>query len=227
LPSPVRGVDSAQNSRWDILPSMRSRRLPIADRKLIQIVDAALAATAKKSGEWLACRPGCTQCCVGVFAINSLDTVRLKAGLAEMERSDPARAARIRERAQQSRARLTADFPGNSRTGVLDESDEAEARFAEFGNEEVCPVLDPETGLCELYEARPLNCRTFGPPVQSEGGLGVCELCYRSATDEEIAACEMVVDTEDLESELVRKVEKAGGPRGRTIVAWALEKTRG
>jgi Fe-S-cluster containining protein len=206
---------------------MRSRRLPTADRKLIQIVDAALADAARKSGEWLACRPGCTQCCVGVFAINALDAARLQAGLAEMEKNDPARAARIRERARQSRARLTADFPGNSRTGALDEGNEAEERFAEFGNEEVCPLLDPETGLCELYEARPLTCRTFGPPIQAEGGLGVCELCYHGATDEEIAACEMVVDAEDLESELVRQVEKAGGPRGRTIVAWALGKARG
>jgi len=208
-------------------PSMRSRRLPAGDRALLQIVDAALADTAQKSGEWLACRPGCTQCCVGVFAINSLDAVRLQARLAEMEKSDPARAARIRERARESRGRLTEDFPGNPRTGVLDESDEAEQCFAEFGNEEVCPVLDPATGLCELYDARPMTCRTFGPPMQSEGGLGVCELCYHGATDEEIAACEMVVDTDDLESELVRKVEKTGGPRGRTLVAWALRKARG
>jgi Fe-S-cluster containining protein len=208
-------------------PSMRSRRLPVADRALIQIVDAALADTARKSGEWLACRPGCTQCCVGVFAINSLDAVRLQAGLDEMEKSDPERAKRIRERARQSRARLAADFTGNIRTGTLDEGREAERRFADFGNEEVCPVLDPETGLCELYEARPMTCRTFGPPVRSEGGLGVCELCYHGATDEEIAACEMIVDTDDLESELVRKVEEKGGPRGRTIVAWALRKARG
>jgi Fe-S-cluster containining protein len=208
-------------------PSMRSHRLPRADHALIQIVDAALADTARKSGEWLACRPGCTQCCVGVFAINSLDVVRLQAGLAEMEKTDPDRAARILKRARQSRARQAADFPGNPRTGVLDESTEAEERFAEFGNEEVCPVLDPQTGLCELYEARPMTCRTFGPPVRSEGGLGVCELCYHGATDDEIAACEMVVDTDDLESELVRKVEKAGGSRGRTIVAWALRKARG
>jgi Fe-S-cluster containining protein len=206
--------------------SMRSQ-LPVADQALIQIIDAALADTARKSGEWLACRPGCTQCCVDVFAINPLDVMRLQAGLAEVEKRDPARAARILKRARQARARLAADFPGDPRTGVLDESTEAEERFAEFGNEEVCPVLDPETRLCELYEARPMICRTFGPPVRSEGGLGVCELCYQGATDEEIAACETAVDTDHLESELVKKVEKAAGLRGRTIVAWALRKARG
>jgi Fe-S-cluster containining protein len=206
---------------------MVSRRLPVADRALIQIVDAALANAARKCGEWLACRPGCTQCCVGVFAINSLDAVRLQAGLAEMGKSDPERARRIRERARQSRTRLTESFPGDPRTGVLDESDEAEECFTGFGNEELCPVLDPETALCELYEARPMTCRTFGPPVQSEGGLGVCELCFQGATDEEIAACEMLLEADDLESELVKEVERIGGPGGHTIVAWALGKARG
>ena len=209
------------------MASKPPRGLPREDRKLVQIVDVALADAARRSGEWLLCRPGCTQCCVGVFAINALDVARLQAGMDALVRFDPDRAARIQERARASRARLAADFPGNVRTGVLDEDEEAEERFAEFGNEEACPVLDPETGLCDLYEARPMTCRTFGPPVQSEGGLGVCELCYHGATDEEIAACEMVADPDDLESDLVRKIEKAGGGRGQTIVAWAIGKARG
>jgi hypothetical protein len=43
---------------------------PSRDRELIQIVDAALADAARVAGDWLVCRPGCTQCCVGAFAIN-------------------------------------------------------------------------------------------------------------------------------------------------------------
>ena len=84
----------------------------------------------------------------------------------------------------------------------------AEKRFAEFANDEPCPVLDPETGLCDLYDARPMACRTFGPPVRAEGGLGVCELCFHGATDAQIAACEMVADPDDLESKLLRKLER-------------------
>src|SRR5438309_9745162 len=81
---------------------MYSRRLPAADGALIQIVDAALADAARRSGEWLVCRPGCAQCCVGVFAINQLDAVRLRQGLAELEKTDPERAGRIRLRARAS-----------------------------------------------------------------------------------------------------------------------------
>jgi Fe-S-cluster containining protein len=202
---------------------MSSRQLPSGDEALIQIVDAALADASRRSGEWLACRPGCTQCCVGVFAINQLDAARLRQGLSDLEKTNPRRARRIRERARASVGRLSAEFPGNAKTGVLDESTEAEERFAEFANDEPCPVLDPETGLCDLYDARPMTCRTFGPPVQSDGGLGVCELCFHGASDEQIAACEMVVDPDDLEVKLLRQLEKHKGPRGRTIIAFCLK----
>jgi Fe-S-cluster containining protein len=202
---------------------MSSRRLPAGDGALIHIVDAALADAARRSGQWLVCRPGCTQCCVGAFAINQLDAARLQQGLADLEMKNPQRAKRIRERSRASVKRLSADFPGNAKTGVLDEGAEAEERFTEFANDEPCPVLDPETGLCELYDSRPMTCRTFGPPVQSEGGLGVCELCFQSASDEQIAACEMIVDPDDLESKLLRKLEKRKGPRGRTLVAFCLK----
>src|SRR5580704_4035228 len=202
---------------------MSSRRVPTGDKALIQIVDAALADASRRSGEWLACRPGCTQCCVGVFAINQLDVARLRQGLHRLERTDRIRAQRIRERAQASIQRLSAEFPGNAKTGVLDEGPDAEERFAEFANDEPCPVLDPETGLCDLYAARPMTCRTFGPPVRSDGGLGVCELCFHSASDEQIAACEMIPDPGDLESRLLQKLEATTrGPRGRTIVAFAF-----
>lgn len=207
---------------------MSSRRLPAGDGALIQIVDAALADATRRSGEWLACRRGCTQCCVGVFAIHQLDAVRLQQGLARLEKTDPQRARRVRERARESVERLSVEFPGDAETGVLDatvfdEGSEAEGRFAEFANDEPCPVLDPETGLCDLYDARPMTCRTFGPPLRTEGGLGVCELCFHGATDEQIAACEMVVAPDGLEAKLLAKLEKTRGPRGRTMVAFCVK----
>jgi len=195
--------------------------LPPGDQKLVQIIDAALADTARRSGEWLVCKLGCTQCCIGVFAINQLDVLRLQHGLAELEADDPARAARVKERALASVERLKDEFPGDSQTGVLDESDEAAVRFENFANDEPCPALDPVTGACDLYASRPMTCRVFGPPVRSDEGLGVCELCYHGATEEEIASCEMPVDPDDLEAELVEELRHSGH-RGQTVVAFAL-----
>lgn len=202
---------------------MRARPLK-DDQQLIQIVDAALAEAARKSGEWLACRKGCTQCCYGPFPISQLDAARLSQGLSELDRSDPRRAQNVRERARAAVARLKPNFPGDAKTGMLDEGEDAEARFAEFADDEACPALDPVTGACDLYAARPMTCRTFGPPVRSgtEGALGVCELCYHGASDEQIAACEMVPDPENLEEKLLREVEHKTGKSGSTIVAWVL-----
>jgi Fe-S-cluster containining protein len=192
------------------------------DQELIQIVDSALAEAARKSGEWLVCRPGCTQCCIGPFGISRLDASRLRQGLKDLEQRDPRRATRVRERAKASVERLAPDFPGNPITGILDESPEAEERFANFANDEPCPALDPEHGTCDLYAARPMTCRVFGPPVRSEEGLGVCELCYHGATEEQIAACEMIADPDDLEQSLLDDLESATGSSGQTIVSFCL-----
>ncbi len=139
---------------------------------LIHIVDAALAEAAHKAGPWLVCRPGCAECCIGSFEISELDADRLRAGFAELEARDSVRAARIADRAK---------------------------RFAQLAEEEAdetaCPALDPEAQTCELYESRPLTCRLFGPPVRgASGAVGICELCFEGASEEEIAACEMTVD---------------------------------
>jgi hypothetical protein len=64
------------------------------DEALIQIVDSALADATRRSGEWLVCRQGCTQCCIGVFPINQLDALRLRRGLEDLAVSSPARAER-------------------------------------------------------------------------------------------------------------------------------------
>ena len=180
----------------------------VSDTTLIQIVDAALVVVGIKSGAWLACRPGCSQCCVGVFAINQLDALRLRNGLAELSLGDVERAARVRQRVAASAQRLRSSFPGDPVSGLLDENAEGSERFESFANDEVCPVLDLETGTCDLYSSRPMTCRVFGPPVRSDEGLGACELCYHGASEDEITACEMVHDPENLEAVLVEDLER-------------------
>jgi len=171
-----------------------------SDHTLVQIIDAALAEAARKSGPWLLCRPGCAQCCLGEFPITQLDAARLRRGLAELEARDPQRAARVRRRTR-----------------------EAIARQAPMADDDPCAALDPETQTCDMYAARPITCRTFGPPVRCESGdLGVCELCFDGASDAEIAACEVDFDPQELEPVLLRELEESAGVRGETPVARAL-----
>ena len=195
--------------------------LPLGDAHFVQIVDAALADAATRSGQWLACRPGCNQCCTGVFRISPLDAERLRAGLEELRQSDPARGVELDARVSASAARLRLEYPGNVVTGFLHEDQASLERFAEFGDEETCPVLDPLTGTCDLYAHRPLTCRTFGPPVRVEdGGFGVCELCFVGAPAEAVAAAEMKLPSASVEQDLVREM----GGTGDSIVTFALQR---
>lgn len=182
------------------------------DARLIQIVDAALAEAAAKAGAWLKCRPGCCDCCLGAFEISSLDADRLRRGLLRLAEREPERAARVRVRATTAADRLRSQYPIDTASSVL-------AEVAD--DDEPCPALDPATGTCDLYESRPLTCRAFGPAIRSGNAVGTCELCFPGATDEEIAACAVELDSDALELPFLR--ELAGGQRATpTVVALAL-----
>lgn len=166
------------------------------DRELVQIVDAALAQAVRKGGQWIACKPGCCECCKGPFPITQLDAHRLREGLAELGRTDGVRAARVRERARRA-AELT------------------------MGDDDPCPALDPETGTCDLYAWRPLTCRTFGPAIRwNSDAAGICELCFDGATAEEIAGCVVTLDDGGREAVLLAELERTGSS-GATEVAFA------
>jgi Fe-S-cluster containining protein len=189
------------------------------DSELVQIVDASLADVTRRSGHWLACRIGCTQCCHGAFAINALDAERLRTGMSELRDSDPKLAAEVERRARAWIDEHGPDFPGNLGTGVLGTSAPDQERFEHFADEAACPALDPVTGKCDVYASRPMTCRVFGPPVRVGEGdeFGCCELCFVGASDEEIMACEMLVP-HDLESDMLAEM----GDERETVVAFAL-----
>jgi Fe-S-cluster containining protein len=190
---------------------------------LIQIVTTAMADATARSGEWLKCRPGCSQCCVGVFPIRWQDADWLRVGLVALSEIDPERAARVRARTASALGRLDPWFPGNVATGVLGDSYEEAILFEEFANNEPCPALDLDHGTCDLYESRPILCRTFGPPMRTEeGNLATCELCYIEASTEEIERCELDPAIPGLEEESNAAYESRTGKSGETLVAYAL-----
>jgi Fe-S-cluster containining protein len=187
---------------------------------LFPMIDAALADAANRSGDRLACRPGCHQCCVGVFVVSELDVQALQGAL---DAAEPGLAERIRGRVAASRNRLRSDFPGDAASGRLFTQPEHEELFEDFANDEACPVLDPVTGTCDLYAARPVQCRTFGPPVRDEDDhLTVCELCFVDAPAEEVARCEMDQSWRPLEETLIEEAEAHSGVSGPTVIAFAL-----
>lgn len=191
-------------------------RVEHADRRLLEVIDGAMAEAAARAGGRLACRPGCTECCHGPFPINALDARRLRAGLARLAGRDPERAAAVAGRARAQIPVLAEGFPGER--GVLSDNDEADVYFERHAGLP-CPALAPATGCCDLYEHRPLSCRTFGPPVRiGDSDLPPCRLCFTGSSPEEIAACRVEPDPQGVEDRMIGRFD-AGH---ETLVAFAL-----
>jgi len=197
------------------------------DRRLLRVVDEALAAGAERAGGHLACGVGCTECCIGPFPITQLDARRLREGLAELRERDPARAAAIEERAAASARAMRRGFPGDPATGRLGEDEAARERFFARHETRPCPVLDPRTGACELYAVRPLTCRTYGPPIRfDDEKLPPCRLCFVGASPRTVERCRVTVDPEGLEDRLLRRLHREGEPAvPETVIAFALTRS--
>lgn len=142
-----------------------------------------MAEAVRRGGEWIACRPGCYECCLGPFSISSSEAQRLQQGLSALT---PDAAERLHRRA----AAYMATISSYDADGLPEGMDDVP-----------CPALDPATGCCDLYDARPITCRTFGPAVRTaDGAVATCELCFQGATEDEIASCAVELPPESLGS---------------------------
>ena len=80
---------------------------------------------------------------------------------------------------------------------------------------DVCAALDA-AGRCQIYEARPVVCRSHGVPIRlREGSLPVVRNCFRNFTQTQPAA-DCILDQETL-STLVLAVDRAAGHTGDRV----------
>lgn len=186
-----------------------------AELRLLDGLDAAFDEARRRAGDRLTCAPGCDACCHGPFPITALDRDRLRRGLAAL---DPARAAAIRERARQAIATLRDGFPGDPDSGRPGSDVERLDAFFAGHAELPCPVLDPASGRCELYDFRPVACRLHGPPLRFRGGSSPhCHLCFVGSSADEVERCRVDVDPRGDEGALLR-----GERDWATLIAWAV-----
>jgi alpha-beta hydrolase superfamily lysophospholipase len=79
--------------------------------------------------------------------------------------AEPAVAQRILTRvAAASQARLLPDFPGDPTTGLLFTQPQHEEAFADFANDELCPVLDPKPAPAISTHSAQSNAEPSGLP---------------------------------------------------------------
>lgn len=203
--------------------ALTSEECAARDRDLLREIDASLARGARRATHWLACRAGCTECCIGPFPISTLDASRLRQGMDELRGRDPERWQAVRARAAALVVTMRPGLPGDAATGTLADDEEAIETFLERWAAEPCPALDPENGHCELYSHRPISCRTYGLPVRIGGeSLPPCRLCFRGAGEATIESCRVEIDPHDLEGAILLDLAGGSGEPAQTLIAWAL-----
>ena len=179
------------------------------ENEVLAAVDAAFAEARLRAGDWLACKPGCDECCRKPFAITATDARRLQNGLALL---DPCTRKDIEERASRARQQIAQDFPGDS--GVLTGNEEWREWFFTRHAGVPCPVLNLETGECRLYAHRPVACRLAGPLIQiGPTHTDPCHLCFIHASENDIQSTKIVVDLPQFKEEAAES---------ETLIAWIL-----
>lgn len=155
---------------------------------ILERADRFFREVAGSQGQNLQCGRGCSLCCHGLFEIGSGDVPVIAEGLARLH---PMRRKKIIRRA--------AEILAESRHPNLRECSPLEKKeFFDRTSSVPCPNLS-ESGECQMYESRPLVCRTFGLPVrEADRYLGdVCELNFTEATREQKLAAAWDLNWED------------------------------
>lgn len=149
-------------------------------RALLETVDAWFNRCSEHSGRHIQCRPGCSQCCRGLFDITLLDAYLLRQGFALLPADIQANAL-LKARARL--ADLQQLWPGFGPPYTLNHlPDEA---WTETPEEDMtpCPLLG-EDGRCLIYLHRPMTCRLHGlPNLDCSGESFSDEWCTLNFTD--------------------------------------------
>lgn len=122
---------------------------------LFVAIDQAFEAVRQAHPEAITCGKGCADCCQAVFDVSLVEAVNLQA---HVQRLDLSVREEIALAAQEARQAWEQIMDAGLDPGV--------ARIR-------CPLLDGQ-GLCLCYEARPVNCRTYGIPTVIDGKGHVC-----------------------------------------------------
>jgi len=155
-------------------------------RQLLAAVDAWFLRCRELPGGEGGCRPGCAECCRGLFDITLLDACLLREGF---ERLPTEIGRRVLDRSRPILRRLKNRFPGIARDLLLPPAAAEVLPLA--GEEETrCPLLDA-AGRCLLYEHRPLTCRLYGlPHVDVSGEVFLDEWCPHRGAGRDLLAME-------------------------------------
>ncbi len=124
-------------------------------KNLYSFTDRTTEEIQKRYRKEFLCKKGCTDCCYAVFDVSLIEALYLRARFDSLGRKQRRVALHRAKKAIKSWDQLIAAG-----------ADLSTARIR-------CPLLT-DKGECVCYDARPINCRTYGIPTVIEGKGHVC-----------------------------------------------------
>lgn len=123
--------------------------------KLFAAIDNAFAEVQRQYGEEVRCGKGCDDCCHAVFDMSLIEAANLLHVFRSLESNEQKRVLHAATKAHDLWEEIS--------------SGKADPSVARIG----CPLLTDKS-VCGCYEARPINCRTYGIPTVIGGAGHVC-----------------------------------------------------
>lgn len=151
------------------LQKMTGEKIKERFNEVSELIQTEFNRNIEKYGEKIKCRKGCSQCCSQIFRITLIDGFIISEHVNSL---DAERKSELKEK--------SISYLKNVKSF---ESDDSLSHFRE--PKLPCPALGKE-GECTIYEARPVICRRFGPPVydyKNPGNLFACELNFKDGQE--------------------------------------------
>jgi len=124
---------------------------------LFDFADRAVADVQKRYSKEVRCKKGCNDCCYAVFDISLIEAFYIRHHFDSLGRKQRRAALNIAKKALKTWNHLA--------------TTQADLSFARIR----CPLLTDD-GECACYNARPINCRTYGIPTLINNKSHVCGL---------------------------------------------------
>ncbi len=129
-------------------------------RELLSGIDQWFQRCLETEGERIHCARGCSSCCRGLFDITLLDAFLLKRGFAQL----PAAVRGVAlGKALERLGQLQREWPGFRHPFILNHLPDHQWTEMPEDDETPCPLLSA-TGVCLVYDDRPMLCRLHGLP---------------------------------------------------------------
>lgn len=125
--------------------------------EIYMLVEDTVTLLRERFASEIVCKKGCADCCSAVFDVSFVEAANIAC---HFKKLDSTTQQEILGRAETALQEWRTLFAG--------QGDPAQARIR-------CPLLGPDNA-CVLYQARPINCRTYGVPTVIQGTAHVCGL---------------------------------------------------